>query len=117
MAKKTVAPAPLAVSAGLWTKDGLAGRGYVKCPNCPRSFKDLEAHLKMETDGTIGKDGKRTDREARVAAMLRYRDNGTDATAMYADREVREAAVEASLTAAPLAEKRLAKRVKRTKSA
>ena len=88
---------------GAWSAVGLAARGYAKCPNCPRSFKNLDAHLAMESEGLIGKDGKRTDREARVAATLRFRSNGTTATEAFKDAEAREAAIASALEAVPAA--------------
>lgn len=55
----------------------LAAKGYVKCPTCRRDVRDAEAHAALHKNGTLGDDGKRTDRSKAEAERLANRWNGS----------------------------------------
>lgn len=81
----------------------LAAKGYVKCPICRRDVKDADAHSSLHANGTLGDDGKRTDRSKAEAERLAKRWNG------YGDEDGRIRAEKRATKPAPKAKKAKAK--------
>lgn len=65
--------------------DGLAEKGYSRCPigTCRRDMKNVDAHVAAHVAGTLGDDGRRTDRTAADAKAWAERYNGTEATVAF----------------------------------
>ena len=61
----------------------LGEKGYVRCPTCRRDVKDPAGHATLHENGTLGDDGRRTDRSAAEAKTWAERYNGTDATEAF----------------------------------
>ena len=63
--------------------DALGELGYSRCLVCRRDVKDTEAHAALHKNGTLGDDGRRTDRSAAEAKTWAERFNGSNATEQF----------------------------------
>lgn len=104
-AKKNGASAKFAAAS-----ETLGELGYQRCPTCRRDVKDTEAHTALHKNGTIGDDGRRTDRSAAEAKTWAERFNGSEATEKFR-------VVKTKKTVAKKAAKKAAKKSAKAKAA
>ena len=71
------------ITATKWSHEGFEGRGYHKCPICPRHLVKIEDHLAAHRAGFIGPDGRRRDRTASEQRRWTERFNGRAATERF----------------------------------